>query len=423
MNIHKRIYEPVHGYIGLSEDEVDIVDSYPFQRLHYIHQNGPTYLVYPNANHTRFAHSLGCLSVMDRMTCKLKEKKAVTQDDIRLLRLAALLHDIGHYPFSHVISSWDSKKGKFPSHEDMARIVLDNTELKDYLSPKERNTIANIITGDIDIPIFRYLMTSDVDIDRIDYLLRDAYQTGVTYGGIDINRLVETINSDTDGLYFEEKGMQAVENFLLARYHMFQSVYNHRTSVAFRLLLKRTHEILVDNDLAFSADEIKSFNTLMWFDYNDNYLLNQMRENREKGGVLSEMIDDFFGRKPPQLVRRVGLYDQTPDSEPDSDSEYSKFLQLASDSEKETLAEMCGIDARWILYEEVSSEFLKPSAPEFMLRVKHETQFGDVVLPLGQLRPKFLEINQTELRIYTREKYVKKLKGPLRKYLKRLPDK
>lgn len=411
----KIIYDPIHGFIGLTEKEVKIINTLPFQRLHHIRQLGPSYLVYPNAQHTRFAHSLGVLSVMGRFGQKLVEIGAVSAEQLRTLRLAALLHDIGHYPFSHTIEHTKLKgHSKFPKHENMAEHVMSNSDISHLLSDDEIDAIQRIITGKSDNPCFRYLLSSDIDVDRTDYLLRDAHHTGVTYGGIDIHRLAESIDFDGSCVTFLEKGIQAVENFLLSRYHMYQSVYHHKVVVAFDLLLKRIHRLLVEAKKVNDCQRIKKLRNFQWYNYNDSYIISKIKNAISQKNVLGLMATDFVKRNPLKLVAK-----QTDDNEITNGDRFREFRKLSAESKLVELAEESKIDIEWLFYTELEIDFIETQPEKYptMIKPKYLGGMSDAILPLYDLRPLLVDMSSIELRLYTRIEYHDDVQAAMENFL------
>ncbi|HJJ54740.1 MAG TPA: HD domain-containing protein [Methanocorpusculum sp.] len=218
----KQIKDPVHGYIDVPNELMPFLDSALVQRLHHIRQLGFAYLVYPGANHTRFEHSLGTMALADRVCRKLDLEK----DDRILVSASALLHDIGHGPFSHASERLAQEFGAF-SHDD---IMVFQNELQPLVAElgTDVKEIAGIISGKHHLaPIIH----GDLDVDRMDYLLRDAHYTGVPYGTIDVNRLIQSLSLDSnEGLFLKEEGLGAAEALLIARTLMGPSVYFHHVS-------------------------------------------------------------------------------------------------------------------------------------------------------------------------------------------------
>ncbi|WAM34019.1 HD domain-containing protein [Caldicellulosiruptor morganii] len=251
------IYEfrdPVHGFIQVNDLELKIIDSYPFQRLRNIKQLAFSHYVYHGAEHSRFGHSLGVMHLVTKAFRTVVEKTNIF--DIprkewytQILRLIALIHDIGHAPFSHATEEL------FPDdlkHEDYSCMIATQTEIKDYIYEiGERlkklygedyditpELICSIYKGEnIENPDFMFLrkfMDSELDCDKMDYLLRDSLYCGVSYGKFDLERLINTLTiwKNDEGilhLAVEKGGMHAFEEFVLARYFMFTQVYFHKT--------------------------------------------------------------------------------------------------------------------------------------------------------------------------------------------------
>lgn len=264
VKIFHEIRDPIHVFIKLDSQEREVVDSRPFQRLRHIHQLGMTYLVYPGATHKRFEHSLGVMElagkVYDLITSKIVHPEVVKllpqlKDDAqknywrRVVRMAALCHDLGHLPFSHAAEKELLPEGW--NHESLTKELVLKSELKDIwrkqkppLTPED---IVKIALGPKELPeeefsawerILAEIITGDVfGVDRIDYLLRDSHHCGVAYGKFDHHRLIDTLcilpvfSEDGEildvALGIEEGGLQAAEALLLARYFMYTQVYFH----------------------------------------------------------------------------------------------------------------------------------------------------------------------------------------------------
>ncbi len=234
----ERIYrDAVHNIIRLRTDTDEgaliaaLVDSAEFQRLRRIRQLGLAHFAYQAAEHSRFAHSLGAFHLASRTLAKLRLDHDISESDQRAVRVAALLHDTGHGPFSHVIEPIL----KFHHEEFTVQTVLSaDTEagrlLKAY-SPELPEQVAAIIRGTFRPMALAQLVSSQLDVDRMDYLLRDSLMTGVKYGIYDLEWIIKSleINEAADQLYVSARGIYAVEDYLQARYYMFRQVYFHRT--------------------------------------------------------------------------------------------------------------------------------------------------------------------------------------------------
>lgn len=294
--MYKDYRDPLYGFITVNECEQRIIDTRYFQRLRSINQLGTTFLVYPSAMHTRFEHSLGTLFVMDRMleTLLSRHRKILgwLKDDIELYRgmarLAGLLHDLGHAPFSHAAEEL------FPNgmeHEDYTFAIITSTEIAriidSYLGEGTSTTVAEIAVGkakEKNAAFLSELLTGDFGADRIDYLIRDSYHLGVQYGRFDVHRLLNTLlirqNVEDDGLelVLEEGGIHTVEGFLLARYFMFLDVYYHKTR---RILDCHLGEFLQEVlDGRTYPGEVEKF-----IDWDDHKVWSLLAENRDREPV------------------------------------------------------------------------------------------------------------------------------------------
>ncbi|MBN2734179.1 MAG: HD domain-containing protein [Methanomicrobiaceae archaeon] len=219
----KIIQDPVHGYVEVDEKILPLLDSKPVQRLRYIKQLGFSNLVYPGANHTRFEHSLGTMHLARLMSLSL----GLSGDEVTLVTVSGLLHDIGHGPYSHATESLMERcLGK--SHQEIDYLILEGSiadQLSDLnLDPRE---VSAMVVGEHPLS---GIIHGDLDVDRMDYLLRDAHYTGVPYGTVDAHRLIRSTNLTEKGLVLKENGINAAESLLIARTLMRPAVYFHHVS-------------------------------------------------------------------------------------------------------------------------------------------------------------------------------------------------
>lgn len=348
----KLVYDCVHGNIELTSQEVKIINTAIFQRLHNIRQLGTGFLVYPGATHTRFAHSLGTLHVMGKLAQRLKKLKIIEDDEgVAKLRLAALLHDVGHYPFSHVLELPTKKLNPTGEgdHENLSAHLIHNSCLKDSLDTFTPDDISSIITKKVvDKPFYSLIISSDLDVDRIDYLMRDAHATGVSYGSIDVDRLIRTINSDKDENHIavEEKGRQALENFLMARYHMYQTVYYHKTVVCFDLILQRIYEELIRLGKAYCYQDICNLSDEEFFNFNDSYVWHLLQENQKETPFLEELISRFRKRKRLKMIKEIKGMAVSGRQEP----EYSRLSLIEKSNNLKFLSNKSSVPKEWIFY-------------------------------------------------------------------------
>jgi HD superfamily phosphohydrolase len=239
------IRDPLWDNIRLDRPALQVLDTPTVQRLRYVRQVGHAFLVYPGATHTRFEHALGAYHLTKRALAALEERgelDLVPDDDCLAVRLAALLHDIGHYPFSHAL-----EEAGFPSHETLGVAKLARGELGERLieigGPRFHQVLGELITGRSRSPL-QGLISGSLDLDKIDYLSRDARMCGVPYGTVDVDRLlssltlVETAPTRIE-VGVQEKGVSALESLLFAKYQMYRNVYWHHAVRAATCMFKR----------------------------------------------------------------------------------------------------------------------------------------------------------------------------------------
>lgn len=254
----KILNDPIYGFITIPSELIfDVIQHKYFQRLRRVSQMGLTYLVYPGAHHTRFHHALGSMHLMNNAIKVLQFKKvSISEEECTALLLAILLHDIGHGPFSHAM---EHSIVEGITHEEISLKFMNelNTEFDGKL------TLAiEIFKGAYKRKFFNQLISSQLDMDRADYLKRDSFYTGVAEGNINSERLITMLNVVDNELVIEDKGIYSVEKFLLARRLMYWQVYLHKTSLVAESLLvrvlKRAKE-LVNNGIEVSASKPFSY--------------------------------------------------------------------------------------------------------------------------------------------------------------------
>ena len=234
----KVLRDPVHGYIHVDLKVVwDVINSSWFQRLRRIRQLGGANMVYHCAEHTRFSHSLGVYEIVRRMISEVPDiDRALNEYEKITVMLAGLLHDAGHGPYSHAFEEISAT-----SHEQYTcRIIEENTEITKILENASKGLskdVADVIRHKSANPLLSQLISSQLDADRMDYLLRDAYFTGTTYGEFDLERILRTLRVKDNRLVVKESGVYAVENYIMARYHMYWQVYYHPTARSYETLL------------------------------------------------------------------------------------------------------------------------------------------------------------------------------------------
>ena len=257
----KILNDPIYGFIRIPNSLIfDIIEHKYFQRLRRVAQMGMSSLVYPGANHTRFHHALGCLYLMEKTVRILKFKNVeISTDEANALYIAILLHDIGHGAFSHAL---EHSIVNDISHEEISLKFMKkiNQEFDGKL-----DLAIEIFEGKYKRKFFNQLISSQLDIDRLDYLKRDSFYTGVNEGNISSERLIAMMNVKDDELVIEQKGIYSVENFLISRRLMYWQVYLHKTGlVAENMLvnvLKRAKELAENGTELFASTALKYFLT------------------------------------------------------------------------------------------------------------------------------------------------------------------
>lgn len=259
MNKKKIINDPVYGFITIPSALVYDLISHPyFQRLRYIKQLGMTHLVYPGALHTRFHHAIGAMHLMGLALEVLRAKgHAISEEEEEAATIAILLHDIGHGPFSHALEHTLVNGIK---HEDISLLMMDrlNAEFDGKLTQA-----INVFKGNYHRNFFCQLISGQLDLDRMDYLNRDSFFTGVSEGVISFDRIIKMFNIVDDQLVIEEKGIYSIEKFLIARRLMYWQVYLHKTVIAAEQLLvkilERAKELAANGTALFATPALQHF--------------------------------------------------------------------------------------------------------------------------------------------------------------------
>lgn len=259
MQTHKIINDPVFGFIHIPDGLLyDIVKHPLFQRLNHIKQLGLSCVVYPGAQHTRFQHSLGAFHLMSEAIVSLTQKgNFIFDSEAEAVQAAILLHDIGHGPFSHVL---ENTLVDGISHEEISLMLMEriNADLKGQL-----NLAIKIFRNEYPKRFLHQLISSQLDMDRLDYLRRDSFFTGVTEGNIGSARIIKMLNVDNDHLVVDAKGIYSLENYLMSRRLMYWQVYLHKTAVACEKVLinalLRAKELCMNGEQVFASPALAYF--------------------------------------------------------------------------------------------------------------------------------------------------------------------
>lgn len=342
LNKKKIINDPVFGFINLQSETVfDLLEHPIFQRLRRIKQLGLSYLVFPGANHTRFEHALGASHLMRQAINTLRIKgHEITTEEAEAVTIAILLHDIGHAPFSHVLENTLVNI----SHEEISLLLMQ--ELNREFNGKLDLAI-QIFTNRYRKLFLHQLVASQLDMDRLDYLSRDSFFTGVAEGTVGIERIIKMLNVFEDKLVVDVKGIYSIEKFLISRRLMYWQVYLHKTVVAAEFLLinvlRRAKELIADGVDVYATPTLKVFlnntfspddfaeninvaekNVLQWYTLlDDNDLLISIKEWQSHPDlVLSYLATSLTNRK----LLRIKFSDK-----PLAKQEEERYLQLISE--------------------------------------------------------------------------------------------
>jgi len=347
------IYDEIYGYIPLTNVELKLVNHHLFQRLNHIKQLGTAFRVFPGAQHTRFSHSLGVMRIMDEMTkSKNLAENSIILKNRQKLRVAALLHDIGHYPLSHVTETIMTEQDTRDKqrHDKLGEHIITKSSIKDIMEKNsiDPSEIGQIITGQHPEPLFNQLMSSELDADRIDYLLRDSIHTGVAYGRFDLDRLIHTLTLDKNNqLCIERSGMHAAEGYVVGRYLMWAVVYTHTVINAFEELIQEicrrqlgsAFPIFEQIKNWIEEDESKFVN----FDDNAIFRIIQDKVDDKMTAELRRMLQE---RKPLVVAREAQWLSEDGVEE----KEYFLLDQYRKRSKVDELSKKSDVPAEWIFH-------------------------------------------------------------------------
>ncbi len=376
------IQDAVHGYIKLSEEEKELIDTPQMQRLRRIRQLGLSSLVYPSATHTRFQHSLGVM----HMAGKFAESLGLNDERRKELRIAGLLHDTGHGPFSHASEKVAEEHGI--SHEELSCRKIE--ELGDRFEVSTERVL-KIINGELEIG---QIVAGDIDADRMDYLQRDAHGTGVEHGNIDAATIIRLAEIDSRRVVFDHKAIQSLESLLTARFHMMKSVYTHKTSAIAEKMLERSLQSYLDQ--GHQLEEMMQ---------KDDYQMHVALQNAEKpaSNIYSKITDRNLYKQA--LRKDIHQIDR------------EKLMELEQVDEKELeekISNETGLDKSKVL---VNTPWT-PDSKMRNIKIKKNGEVNNIeeYTPL----PKALseaEWNLVHFSVYTPEKHVEKVREAAEKLI------
>ena len=404
-----QIRDPVHGYIYVNELECKIIDSPVFQRLRKIRQLGTAHLTYPGALHTRFEHCIGSMYLAKRAANHLKSQEIINEDMSNELSIAALLHDIGHGPFSHLFEEVLHEKGM--THENITDRIIRETEIADILSRFGVNVkkFSNLCVGTSkNHPRFMNdIIAGFLSVDSMDYLLRDSYFSGVEYGKVDVHRIIDAYEIAGKKLAINKDSVYALESLMLARYEMFRAVYFHKSVRASAVMIIRAMN-LSDEELHFTnLDNLDDF--LQLTDERILYNISNINSNSENSRLAKKLVIDYTNRKMLKLVfEKIVL----------GKDEFSTKI-FAQRKFRENLAEEIAEKSKI----PKSHIFIDVSTATSVPTTSTKESFNEITVLLNNTRKKEFEITKaTELplmnailgymniiRIYTTATYKKKL--------------
>ena len=408
----KRISDPVYGTVGLSELEIKVINTRAFLRLRNVKQLGLAYYVFPGLDYSRFAHSIGCCHIVGRILdsiTRTESRRVISDNEIQLYRLAGLLHDIGHYPFSHAteealkafyagdIVEWPEQhtqgageSGHF-KHERVGREVLsEDSELKGLLeengiSPEQ---IWSVFMRTNPNQPFANLVSSDLDADRIDYLLRTAHHSGLPYGTVDLDYLISQMRLDGGSkICITQKAVRAADHMLLCRYFDYLQVSFHKTVAAFELVLKDVISALLrDGFLSCSKQDVTHMiSDGRWYEFDDIHLLELIREYSRKSMREIDKLkaEAILQRNPPRMVFQKEFLEGRKDGV--ENDRYTMAHRLLSLKKNDCARDMKIEGRRWYIWSrkmeltKVGSHASSGSGEEQAVRVLNSVEAADSV--------------------------------------------
>ncbi|MBE9576686.1 HD domain-containing protein [Flavobacterium proteolyticum] len=336
--------DPIYGFITIPNSLIyDLIQHPYFQRLRRISQMGMSYLVYPGAHHTRFHHALGCMHIMQKAVQTLQFKGvSISEEEENALYIAILLHDIGHGPYSHAMEHSIVEE---VHHEELSLLFMEqlNKEFDGKLS-----LAIQVFKGEYHRKFMLQLISSQLDMDRMDYLKRDSFYSGVAEGNINSERLIQMMNVQDDYLVIEEKGIYSVEKFLVARRLMYWQAYLHKTSVVAELILtkilKRAKELTQKGILLPCSEPLQFFlqNKISLSDFDKSVLdkFSYLDDYDVLGAIKAwQFHDDFVLQSLCRMIlNRDLLKIQMSDDKPSKENLLAiknKYISIAKISDKE----------------------------------------------------------------------------------------
>jgi len=303
------ITDPIHKHIRFTKVEHDILDNQMFQRLRRIRQLAGAHLIYPSAQHSRFEHSLGTMHIAGYAAETLLSKGYLeSEEEIQELRLAALLHDIGHGPFSHLFEEVLNEKNR-KNHEDIGKEIILKSEISDIISRygHDPSTISNLSCGQSKIKFLNEIIAGSLSADIMDYLPRDGMFTGTEYGNIDYHRLVTSFRVvSKNHLALDRSALYSFESMLISRYEMFKAVYFHKTVRSAEVMLLHSM-LLADDQLNLTDISLENF-----LELTDENVLERIISLKHQNEIASKLAIDYRSRRLLKCVYERFLHRHDP---------------------------------------------------------------------------------------------------------------
>lgn len=422
--MRKVIRDPLHGYIELDELACSIIDTVEMQRLRRIRQLGFSYLVYPGANHTRFEHSLGTYHLMN----VLLDRLGMARDADEELIVASLIHDVGHGPYSHVTEPL-IQKFTGASHEDIGYVLSTDGEVKERDSEPSAPTIAEVVeayrldrrkiqsyikgerTGNRTSRDISRILNGEIDVDKMDYLVRDSYYTGVAYGVVDNMRLIQGLDFFNGELVITDKGILPAEYLLFSRFLMHPTVYNHHTSRIAQLMFLSALEAFISAECESESELKDKAASLRMMD--DAEISTTLR-NAE--GYPKEMMTRINERR--LFKRAIYAKINTLDAEV---AEELRDERVRSEIEAE-ISRRAGVDKKYVLLDFQSRECEELEESEAKVAVNKPLQGLRELKSLREVSPLVSMLSRAfhenyKIGVYTPEKYRAEVKNAAEKVL------
>lgn len=367
------ITDPVHKCIQVTELERDLIDAPVFQRLRRIKQLAGAHLVYPSAQHSRFEHSMGAMHVAGLAGDRLFSLNELADHDlVQQLRVASLLHDIGHGPFSHLSEEVMMLRSN-KDHEQIGKEIIQRTEISDILSthgfsPKQ---ISDLSTGQSNSKFMNEIIAGSLSSDLMDYLPRDSLFTGAEYGRIDYNRIINSFTiTDGRSIALHRSSLYSFESMLISRYEMFKAVYFHKTVRAAEVML--LHSIL----LAFDSIDFLTRNVQTFLALTDDTIIAKLLSARQRP-VVRQLVRNYLDRKLLKCVYEKFVYKR------------DKFKELDwkwVEDVRSRIAEIASVDTNHVFVDVsgIASVPLAPNKSE-MRSILLMTEKGVIRMPVSSL--------------------------------------